>query len=131
SPALVILSPSRMTPSRNGFETPAAAFADESAASSTIEPALPSSLTANSGPYRSLSYSARSAFDLIAAVIVHLAIGSALASDRVITPATNSDFDSTKTPRCRKPFAASCIQHRIREMCVSGKILVDLESILR
>ena len=34
-----------------GIEAPATAFADESAASRTIGPALPSSLTANSGPY--------------------------------------------------------------------------------
>jgi hypothetical protein len=51
SPALVIRSPSRMTPSLKGLEAPTAAFADDSAALRTAGPALPSSLTANSGPY--------------------------------------------------------------------------------
>ena len=77
SPALVIRSPSRMTPSWTGFDAPATAFADESAASTTTCPALPSSLTANSGPYSSASYSASSPVEIgspgshIVAVMAH------------------------------------------------------------
>ena len=56
SPALVIRSPSRMTPSVKGsIPGNARAFADVYAAATTVAPALPSSLTAKSGPSDRLS----------------------------------------------------------------------------
>jgi hypothetical protein len=56
SPALVIRSPSRMTPSvRASTPGNALAFADVYAAATTAAPALPSSLTAKSGPSDRLS----------------------------------------------------------------------------